>query len=64
MNSQINVFANVGRKLDDKVIEKPKITGNKYNDEISLAIYNSLLQNHETLSKEELRKKRIIFFSC
>jgi hypothetical protein len=65
MNSNKEVFKNNGRKLDDKIIEKPKPTGNKFEDEISLAIYNSLLeekQKNSNLSKEEIRKKRICYF--
>ena len=68
MNSKKSTFNNVGRKIDDKVIETPKLTGNKYEDEISLAIYNSLLEEKEEkeknskISKEEIRKKRICYF--
>lgn len=65
MNSKKEVFKNNGRKIDDTVIEKPKPTGNNYEDELSLAIYNSLLEEKEkksNLSKEEIRKKRICYF--
>ena len=66
MESIKKIFNNIGRKIDDKIIEKPKITGNKYEDELSLAIYNSLLQEKEknnNLSKEEIRKKRLRYFA-